>query len=165
MYNTHNGNWGAGAVRALYPSSMGGAFGNPSQPLPNSYAYPALGHGSLRSYPNYTGSGYIARNLGFGTSGLNQQPRRRVTPGGMGTENNWGYSYGSRSMKFGELEDLQRRLNLLKNKIEKDVQQKKLRKSIKKRRKSIKKRRKSTKKRRKSTKKRRKSTKKRRRRR
>ena len=105
-YNTHASNWGWGMMRSMYPSSMGGPFGNPAKPLPNFQAYPGNSAPKLRQSPTYTGSGNVSAPVvadvtissSFG-SPVYEMPRRRVTPGGMGTSDPWGYMYGRRKSK------------------------------------------------------------------
>ncbi len=89
-YNTHNGQWGQGMVRSMYPSSMGGPFGYPSKPLPNFTDFASQSIPKLRNGIGYTGSGVVAKKSMFG-----YQPRLRLTPGGMTTSDNWGW------FKFG----------------------------------------------------------------
>jgi hypothetical protein len=82
-WNTHNGTWGSGMVRAFYPESMGGPFGRPGQQLPDFNSNPAYNtERMLSSSTPYTGSGMV---MGFGN--------RMVTPGGMGVSPSWGLTH------------------------------------------------------------------------
>ena len=83
-WNTHNGTWGSGMVRAFYPESMGGPLGRPGQQLPDFTSNPAYNtERMLSSSTPYTGSGMVLR---FGGG-------RSVTPGGMGVSPSWGLTH------------------------------------------------------------------------
>ena len=82
-WNTHNGTWGSGMVRAFYPESMGGPLGRPGQQLPDFNSNPAFATERMFSSSTpYTGSGMVMRYGG-----------RRVTPGGMGVSPSWGLTH------------------------------------------------------------------------
>jgi hypothetical protein len=90
--------WGQGAVRAMYPSSLGGPFGSPGQSLP-AYGLNSAYYG----YPGYSGSGvymeqpksnFGKRACSFGSS------TRSLTPGGVTTQKSMGfYKYGSKKKR------------------------------------------------------------------
>ena len=92
-WNTHNGTWGSGMVRAFYPESMGGPLGRPGQQLPDFNSNPAYNtERMLSSSTPYTGSGMVLRRMRFGGG-------RSVTPGGMGVSPSWGLTHKFSSRK------------------------------------------------------------------
>jgi hypothetical protein len=93
-WNTHNGTWGAGMVRAFYPASMGGPLGRPGQQLPDFNSNPAYNtERMLSSSTPYTGSGMVIGSaMRFGGG-------RSVTPGGMGVSPSWGLTHKFSSRK------------------------------------------------------------------
>lgn len=80
--------WGNGSVRAYYPPDMGGPFGSPSSPLP-AYGLNTIYTGNVPYKGSPDVAGYITLpSCSFGY--------RQLTPGGVTTEDSWGYSYGKR---------------------------------------------------------------------
>lgn len=84
-WNTHNGTWGSGMVRAVYPESFGGPLGRPGMQLPDFNSNPAyITERMMVGSTPYTGSGVVLR---FGAE------QRSVTPGGMGVSPSWGLTH------------------------------------------------------------------------
>ena len=120
--------WGYGSVRAMYSSNLGGPFGSPGNPLPaydlNSAYYPGpAGPGYSGSgvymntpkFPKMSGVSTVTTGLKFGKRkskrkfGKRKSKRkfgkrscsfgtRALTPGGVTTENSWGYMFGTPSI-------------------------------------------------------------------